>query len=390
MEQLNLADVTFAKLREIGYDETILRAVETENFESLRGNEILRDKKMAELLLYACINSRDPRMYPIYAYLQADVQAQLLAETHITNNILQNAPEVIKDTPLAGDKVAILNNISSNPEIVAYMSDKLIEDKQFIVEVTQQSPEALNEIIDKHSVEYIINNNPELSNNYDFFKQAAKHDKEIIKDAIENHDKLGEEAIKGIKDAAIENAKEDVMNAFSEEEKEQKTVKRSIDFISKEDKDPLVEARAIAHAIAKKENVAIEDVEEIFNMAEILNIALKKAMENPEYVVTEQDLKGLVNHKALRDVLNKSPLKDDEKWLAKVKQQEKFASKVRKIAKKNKEKVQQQTKANEGQQQENTAERQVNVAVISGNLNQGLEIFDAQGSVAREQVELTP
>ena len=76
-----------------------------------------------------------------------------------------------------------------------------------------------------------------------------------------------------------------------------------------------------------------------------------------------------------------------------MKQQEKFASKVRKIVKKNKEKVQQQeqqAKANEGQQQENTAERQVNVAVISGNLNQGLETFSVQGSVAREQVELTP
>ena len=155
MEQLNLADVTFAKLREMGYNQAILAAVESENFESLRGNEILRDKKMAELLLYACINSRDPRMYPIYAYLQEDVQTQLLTETHITNNILQNAPEVIKDTPLAADKVAILNNVSANPGIVAYMSNKLIEDKQFIVEVAQQSPEALNEIINKHSVEYI-------------------------------------------------------------------------------------------------------------------------------------------------------------------------------------------------------------------------------------------
>ena len=107
---IDLGTVNFEKLKEAGYDEKLVEALEQENFEYLRRGDVkvqLENKEFAEPILYACINSRNPEMYRVYSELEDKVQSQLLSDYSLSCNILLNAPEVIENTPLAAEKNAI-------------------------------------------------------------------------------------------------------------------------------------------------------------------------------------------------------------------------------------------------------------------------------------------
>lgn len=415
----DLSKVNFAELKESGvYSKELIESLERENFECLEMadvKDLCKNKEFIEPILYACINSRKAEMYQIYAHLEEGVQFQLLPDYNLSCNILQNAPEVIKDTPLAEDEKTILANVNSKPEIVRYISNDLMDNPSFVSELAQKDPAVVQEMVENHPVDKLIAANPSLAknpafmaeaiskdinaikfadkemlNNYDVFKEAAMNNKEVIKYALQNSDEIGLEALNGIKDGATESLKEDVLNSFTEEEREDKDIKRKIAFYNDENRNPKLTARALSHRFEEKEHVTEADIEKLFNLAEMERIALQRKIENPEYVVVKEDMDELINYRALKGALDKSPLKDDERWLNKVKEQKKFAEKIRKEIKKNLEKANQQSQEQTQEQApDHNAELSVSAITLVVN-DKGIEKVITYDHTTPQAIELTP
>lgn len=373
---IDYSKIKLDSLSEIGlYDEELIGSLQRGDYGILNklDNSKREDPDFMFPILYAMIN--DPNIdkseaYSAYEFCGEKLKRALVNDYNLSCDIMLYQPELIIDSPLAVEKNIILQNVERNPDILKYVSPSLDEDQEFLSDLSKlNNREVIKEAISKFSAEKIISSNPallknevfmreviandisslkyadkEMLNNYDLFKYVAENNKDALRYTVENSEKLGLEAINGVKDGTLKVLTGEVINSFSEEEKQEKSVKRSVEFLESDKNDDLSKARAFSHALNKRETVSQEELEELFNFAEVLRIALeRKIEENPEYVVSREDLKGLINHRELTRALDKSPLKDDEIWRKRVKEYNKFVQRIRREINKNKEKINEQS-----------------------------------------------
>lgn len=364
---LNQADVTFESLREAGYNEEVLNAVKNESFESLRGNEFLKDIEAAKFILYACVNARVEMNYPIYAYLQEDVQMGLLSETNISNNILQTAPEVIEDTPLARDESAILANVNDNPEIVKYISEDLSSNPTFVAELADKNPEVVKEMLEKYPVEKLIATNPELAtnpafmaeaiardvtvikfaneeirNNYDVFAKAAKENEQVADYILQNVGNFGDEAIKGAKDGSTESLREDTVDILKEMiEKYSKYEKlaKQLKYQEREGNDEY-KLKSLVQLLAKSRVIRVdeEDLNKILNIVDLGREELRRELkENPDMLISQTRFGALPTPQELKEIIAKSKVEDKEMFAERLAKYEKFYTMAKEFVSEEKE-----------------------------------------------------
>lgn len=412
----NLIDYSKIKLDNLAetglYDEELINSLQRGDYGILNklDNSKREDANFMFPILYSMIN--DPSIdksdaYSAYEFCGDKLKRALVNDYNLSCDIMLYQPELIIDSPLAVEKNIILQNVEKNPDILKYVSPSLNEDHEFLSDLSNlNNREVIKEAINKFSAEKIISSNPALLqnetfmreaisndisllryankkmlNDYDLFKYVAENNKDALRYTAENSEKLGLEAINGVKDGALKALTEEVIDSFSEEEKQEKSVKRSVEFLGSDKNDDLLKARAFSHALNKRETVSQEELEELFNFAEVLRIALeRKIEENPEYVVSQEDLKGLISHRELTNALDKSPLKDDEIWRKRVKEYNKFVQRIRREINKNKEKINEQSF---------NASLSVDVITLRVSRN-GIEEVITYDKTQPEAIQLTP
>jgi len=371
-KELNQAEVTFESLRETGYNEEVLNAVKNESFESLRGNEFLKDIEAAKFILYACVNARVEMNYSIYAYLQEDVQMGLLSETNISNNILQIAPDVIENTPLAKDENAILANVNDNPEIVKYISNDVVDKPAFVSELVDKSPEVAKEMLEKYPVEKLIATNPELAtnpafmaeaiardvtvikfaneeirNNYDVFAKAAKENSQVADYMLQYIGSFGEEAVRGAKDGTTESVREDTVATLKEASekysgydklKKQMKGQESLEREGKAEYKLRSNVGIYVKARASDIRANEEQINKIFNSIELTMEELRRELkDNPEVFISQTRYGALPTPKELKEMIEKSTLEDKEMFAERLAKYEKFRTMVKEHVSKEKE-----------------------------------------------------
>jgi len=406
----DLSKVNFQTLKEGGYDENLIEALENENFEYLERGEIkqsLENREFVEPLLYACINSRKAEMLQVYVHLEDRVQTQLLTDYNLSCNVLLNVPKVIENTPLAKDERAILANVNDKPEIVRYISNDLMDNPTFVSELAEKNPEVVKELIEKCPVDKLIAANPNLVNNYEFFRQAAENNKEVIEYAIENSDKLGLEAINAVRDVAKEDAEKANKDFIDEHVKNNensgfKALKEYLDEHSEED-NPAKARLITAKKLSELETIDPEIVRKELRDAILRLISFEKIQENPEHEITPTELKGLYSIEILQEEIEKAGLQDEpeikemferckEKYIGfadrMIQQREAQGKCVLKSFKERVEGLKQQEHIEE-KTQEHNAERSVALIAILPNRD-GIEEVILHVQTPPEGIELTP
>lgn len=354
---LNLSDVKLKTLRENGYDAKVLSAVEGRKFEILKGNEVLKDVNAARYLLYAVINSQETELYPLYACLENDVQQDLLGATYISNNILQTKPEVIRDTPLAKDEIAILNNIDGKPEIAQYISEDLVKNSEFMNEMINREPATIREITKTYTIENIIAensslvNNPqfmaeaiskdvnaikyadkEMLNNYEVFATSAKINAQVASYMLEHIEEFGCEAIKGAKDGSTERVRVDTIDELKvllEKYGADGNRERQIRDQESQEREgfDLYKLKALVQILKKDRKISLNEnaLNIVLNSIDLTKADIERQLrENPKLVISQEQFGALPTPSELKQIIEKSQLEDKEIFVERLEKYEKF------------------------------------------------------------------
>lgn len=384
--KLNLSEVKLETLRENGYNAEVLDAVKGKKFETLKGNEVLKDVNAARFLLYALINSKETELYPLYASIENDVKQDLLEATYISNNILQTKPELIKDTPLANDEITILNNITGKPEIAQYISEDLVKNPEFINEMINMEPATVREITKTHTIENLITNNPSLANNpqfmaeaisqdvnaikyadkemlnnYDVFATSSKENNEVANYMLEHTEEFGDNAIKGAKDGTTERLRintVDMLQGLMDKYGDEGNLGRQIrNQQSREKEDDGYKAKSLVQ-ILKKSRWAILDENElnvILNAAELRKVELERDLkQNSGLVISQEKFGALITPYELMQLIQKSQIKDKEAVLERVEKYQEFYTKAKEFKSKEKETKEKREVVRETQEERDT------------------------------------
>lgn len=410
----DLSTVTLETLKENGYDEKLIEALKSENFLYLENSDVksrLQDREFVEPLMYACINSRKLEMFEIYAHLEDRVQSQLLTDYNLSCNILLNAPKVIENTPLAEDERAILANVNNRPEIVRYISNDLMDNPTFVTELSTKNQEVVKEMVDKYPVDKLITANPSLLNNPTFASEALNKDKIAVMElAIKNNESLDKNILDTISDVAKNDAEKATKDFIDEHVKNHensgfKDLKEYLDKHSEEE-NPAKSRLILGKMMAELDSIEPEIAKKGVRDALLRIISFERTLqENPDYEITPRDLMGLYSVENLQEEMVKSGLQNEPQIQEMIAQyQDKYIELAEKMIQQREEqgkalpksfverieKLKQQEKQQTVEQSKENAERQIGVAIISGNNTQGLDSFEDLGSVGREEIELTP
>ena len=193
-----------------------------------------------EPLLYAVKNENGT--YAVYTYYAENLQN----DTRLAAEIIQTEPQLIEGTPISQNKEFVMAHISSNPNIIGYISPTLKSDVDIIHEVYQigdaSAIEALAQESAKVEIIQTILANPELSNdkefmtsaieksgdaialasaelknNYEFLREAYKGNIEAVDYTAEHTEEFGIKGLLAAKEVIIETSSDNAIKGFEDE-----------------------------------------------------------------------------------------------------------------------------------------------------------------------------
>ena len=333
----NLKTIRIEELDRSKYSQDILECLKKGDYNKLY--DLPKDDRASYEymmpLLYAVYNEKGT--YAVYTYCAESIQK----DTKITEEIIEKEPELLEGTPLSRDEDFIKKHIESKPEIAKYMSPLLRNNPEIITEITNTgNEEAILAIasyiqvkseIDanpelRNDKEYMLNNmenngeiiafaSEELKNDYDFLKEAYKKSTVAIDYTAEHTDEFGEKGLTAAKDTIIEHycdkAIQELNEALEENksqqeeyraqgetenadaikrlEKDAKKLKRHIAFVEKiknGEKDQVRAAKLIKDICAK----IPQEYKKATGQMITIDGAIKQRQQEAEKVVTKGDV----------------------------------------------------------------------------------------------------
>lgn len=236
----NLKTIRIEELERMGkYSQDLLESLKKGEYNKLydlpKDDRANYDYMMP--LLYAVYNENGT--YAVYTYCAESIQR----DTKITEEIIEKEPELLEGTPLSRDEDFIKKHIESKPEIAKYMSPLLRNNSEIITEITNTgNEEAILAIASymqlksemeanpelRSDKEYMLNNmenngeiiafaSEELKNDYDFLKEAYKRSTVAIDYTAEHTDEFGEKGLTAAKEVIIETSTDKAIKEFESE-----------------------------------------------------------------------------------------------------------------------------------------------------------------------------
>lgn len=351
--------IKLENLRESGlYDEELLEDLKNERFETLRGLGAKgEDENFIRPILYAMINEYN--FYEVYIPIVDKVKLSLMQNDYtLSLHIMEQAPQVIENSPLAENKDLILTAAEKNPEVIKYISTNFKEDKEFLGSLVKSSNSEIIKIaIEKYSIEKLIEAEPSLANdatfmikalskdasviecmseemlnNYEVFMEASKNSEEVIDYVIEHSDKLGDDAIRGVKVGVIERVDEMLEKTLTKEEKESKKHQRREKFKENNKEN----AKVRIDEIISKENMTEKDLKEAFRLAEIVKEDFQRKLAKNEVELNDFN-KFVPTPGMLKSIFDQIPLKNDVKFIEELKMYKKSYNELKSQISKEKE-----------------------------------------------------
>lgn len=198
------------------------------------------NRDLMEPLLYAVRNENGT--YAVYTYFSESLQN----DTALAAQIIQTEPQLIEGTPISQNKEFVMAHVSSNPNIVAYISPTLKRDTDIIQEAYQTRNANAIEALEQEGVKVkmiqTILDNPKLSNdkefmtsaieksgdvialasdelkdNYEFLRQAYKVNIEAVDYTAEHTEDFGVKGLLAAKEVIIENSSDNAIKGFTDE-----------------------------------------------------------------------------------------------------------------------------------------------------------------------------
>ena len=288
-----MANYTLKSLEESGlYSQELLSSLKSKQFSALKKlpSTYISNPDFMLPLLHAVKNELGT--YEVYLYMGDNLQR----EPSLAKEILKDEPEIFSSSPLSSDKLFILNNIQSIPNLANHMHPSLKADSGFIDELCQSvSPEIAKQIIEETQSSRMspsIDVSSELVNdavvasiiadpqNMDLLTEEQKNDYMFISDIVDqnpeaigyivnNIDEFGENGIRAATDGNQRIIIDTFNGSITDEVKESSPIK-NIDNLVEGLENPEDPAKAIATIGAIKflnGNMTIEEAQQIVNQA---------------------------------------------------------------------------------------------------------------------------
>ena len=288
-----MANYTLKSLEESGlYSQELLSSLKSKQFSALKKlpSTYISNPDFMLPLLHAVKNELGT--YEVYLYMGDNLQR----EPSLAKEILKDEPEIFSSSPLSSDKLFILNNIQSIPNLANHMHPSLKADSGFIDELCQSvSPEIAKQIIEETQSSRMspsIDVSSELVNdavvasiiadpqNMDLLTEEQKNDYMFISDIVDqnpeaigyivnNIDDFGENGIRAATDGNQRIIIDTFNGSITDEVKESSPIK-NIDDLVEGLENPEDPAKAIATIGAIKflnGNMTIEEAQQIVNQA---------------------------------------------------------------------------------------------------------------------------
>jgi len=340
---LDNTKVTLKDLRNIGtYPQELLAELEKGKLEKLLELSVdqRENREFMEPILYAMLDEFGT--YEVYRYFGDKLKDYLKTDERLSREILLAEPELIKDSPIAENKKLILESKERVPEVIRYISSKLEKDTEFITGLCDTNDtKVMGELIDKYSAKTLmaideslkgnekfmmaaISNDisvlnyadEKILNSYDFFKGASYNNHEVVEFTIKNNERIGIEAISGVKDTSEEHALENSMGVISKniekgEDERFGKVKTYIEtYTERQGKANPAAIRQVAAMIAKSEEVDSKTVSCILEYTYLAKIKIERNMKKDGFQVTPDVFLELVPPQILSKLLEKTNIKE--------------------------------------------------------------------------------